>query len=122
MVVGVVLQASTNALVATLAVFVILVASWQSLYPVRRDFTETQLFTLASQSRQLVRNLQEPVKVWVTTSGPQDRQLLENYLRQGSQQLEYVDPQTRPGLADKFGVRRSLPGIWTATTVASGCE
>jgi ABC-type uncharacterized transport system involved in gliding motility auxiliary subunit len=77
-------------------------------YPVRVDFTETQLFTLAPQSRQMVRNLQEPVKVWVfdRNQDPQDRQLLENYLRQGSQfSFEYVDPQTRPGLADKFGVK-----------------
>jgi len=44
--------------------------------------------------------------VWVFDVGSQDRQLLENYLRQGSQfSFEYVDPQTRPGLADKFGVK-----------------
>jgi len=45
--------------------------------------------------------------VWVFDhQDPQDRQLLENYLRQGSQfSFEYVDPQTRPGLADKFGVK-----------------
>jgi len=68
--------------------------------------------------------LQEPVKVWVCNQDPQDRQLLENYLRQGSLSLaEYVDPQTRPGLADKFGVKNLEVYLeWTATTVASGCE
>jgi ABC-type uncharacterized transport system involved in gliding motility auxiliary subunit len=73
------------------------------------DFTETQLFTLAPQSRQLVRNLQEPVKVWVFDGNqdPQDRQLLENYVRQGAQfSFEYVDPQARPGLAEKFGIKQ----------------
>jgi ABC-type uncharacterized transport system involved in gliding motility auxiliary subunit len=77
-------------------------------YPVRVDFTETQLFTLAPQSRQLVGNLQEPVKVWVfdRDQNPQDRELLENYRRQGQQfSFEYVDPQARPGLAEKFGFK-----------------
>ncbi len=104
-------QAGTNALVATLAVLLILglVNFLAVRYPVRVDFTETQLFTLAPQSRQLVRNLQEPVKVWVFDGNqdPQDRQLLENYVRQGAQfSFEYVDPQARPGLAEKFGVKQ----------------
>lgn len=103
-------QTGTNALLATLAVLVILglVNFLAVRYPVRVDFTETQLFTLAPQSRQLVRNLQAPVKVWVfdRDQNPQDRELLENYLRQGQQfSFEYVDPQARPGLAEKFGFK-----------------
>lgn len=103
-------QTGTNALLATLAVLVILgLVNFLALrYPVRVDFTETQLFTLAPQSRQLVGNLQEPVKVWVfdRDQNPQDRELLENYRRQGQQfSFEYVDPQARPGLAEKFGFK-----------------
>lgn len=103
-------QAGTNALFATLSVLVILglINFLGVRYPMRVDFTETQLFTLAPQSRQLVRNLQQPVKVWVfdRNQNPQDRELLENYARQGNQfSFEYVDPQTRPGLAEKFAVK-----------------
>ena len=103
-------QAGTNALVATLSVLVILglINFLAVRYPYRVDFTETQLFTLAPQSRQLVRNLQQPVKVWVFNrdQNPQDRELLENYRRQGQQfSFEYVDPQAQPGLAQKFGVK-----------------
>lgn len=103
-------QAGTNALIATLSVLVILgLANFLGTrYPVRVDFTETGLYTLAPESQQLVRNLPEPVKVWVfdRNQNPQDRELLENYRRQGQQfSFEYVDPQTRPGLAQKFNVK-----------------
>ena len=103
-------QTSTNALVATLSVLVILglVNFLANRYPTRVDLTETQLFTLAPESRQLVRNLQDPVKVWIfdRNPNPQDQELLENYRRQGSQfGFEYVDPQAKPELAQKFGVK-----------------
>ena len=103
-------QAGTNALAATLAVLVILglINFLGTRYPVRVDLTETGLFTLAPQSQQLVRNLQQPVKVWIfdRTQNPEDRELLENYRRQGQNfSFEYVDPQVQPGLAKKFGVK-----------------
>ncbi|MBH8577252.1 Gldg family protein, partial [Nostocaceae cyanobacterium CENA369] len=103
-------QASTNALIAILAVLVILglVNFLGTRYHLRADLTESQLFTLAPQSKELVHSLQQPVKVWVFdgNQNPQDRELLENYQRQSSNfKFEYVDPQTRPGLADKFGVK-----------------
>lgn len=104
-------QAGTNALVATLSVLVILglINFLAARYPLRVDFTETQLYTLAPQSRQLVRNLPQPVKVWIfdRNQDAQDRELLENYRRQSSQfSFEYVDPQVQPGLAQKFGVKQ----------------
>jgi ABC-type uncharacterized transport system involved in gliding motility auxiliary subunit len=103
-------QAGTNALVATLAVLVILglVNFLGNRYQVRADLTEGQLFTLSPQSQQLVQNLKQPVKVWVfdVTQNPQDQQLLENYRRKGSNfQFEFVNPQNRPGLAERFGVK-----------------
>lgn len=103
-------QAGTNAIAATLAVLVILglINFLATRYQTRIDFTETRLHTLAPQSRQIVQNLSQPVKVWVfdRNQNSQDRELLENYRRQGSQfSFEYVDPQARPGLAQKFGVR-----------------
>lgn len=104
-------QAGANALVATLAVLVILglVNFLATRYSTRVDYTETGLYTLAPESRQLVKNLSEPIKVWVfdRDQNPQDRELLENYRRQGSQfSYEYVDPQARPGLAQQFGVKQ----------------
>ncbi|AFY31571.1 Gldg family protein [Calothrix sp. PCC 7507] len=102
--------ASTNALIATLAVLAILglINFLGTRYHLRTDLTETQLFTLAPQSRELARSLPQPVKIWVfdVIQNPQDRELLENYRRQNSKfQFEYVNPQDRPGLAEKFGVK-----------------
>lgn len=104
-------QAGTNAIVATLSVLVILgfVNFLATRYTTRVDYTETGIFTLAPESKQLVKNLSEPVKVWVFDKdrNPQDRELLENYRRQGSQfSFEYVDPQAQPGLAQQFGVKQ----------------
>lgn len=103
-------QAGTNAIAATLAVLIILglVNFLGTRYPMRVDFTETGLFTLAPQSQQLVRNLQQPVKVWIfdRNQNSEDQELLENYRRQGQNfSFEYVDPQVQPGLAQKFGVK-----------------
>ena len=103
-------QAGTNAIAATLAVLVILgLINFLAIrYPVRVDLTETKLFTLAPQSQRLVQNLQQPVKVWIfdRNQNQQDRDLLENYARQGKNfSFEYVDPQVQPGLAANFGVK-----------------
>ncbi|MBD2506914.1 Gldg family protein [Nostoc muscorum FACHB-395] len=103
-------QAGTNAVVATLAVLAILglINFLGTRYHLRSDLTESQLFTLAPQSRELVSVLPQPVKVWVfdINQNPQDRELLENYQRQSSKfKYEYIDPQARPGLAEKFGVK-----------------
>ncbi len=103
-------QSGTNALVATLSVFVILglVNFLAVRYPTRVDLTETGLYTLAPQSRQLVKSLSQPVKVWVfaRNPNPEDRALLENYRQQGKNfSYEYADPQIRLGLANKFKVQ-----------------
>ncbi|MEA5516685.1 GldG family protein [Nodularia sp. UHCC 0506] len=103
-------QVSTNALITIVAVFVILglVNFLGTRYNLRKDLTEPQLFTLAPQSQTLVRSLPQPVKVWIfdVNRNPQDRELLENYRRQSSNfQFEYIDPQARPTLANKFGVK-----------------
>jgi ABC-type uncharacterized transport system involved in gliding motility auxiliary subunit len=103
-------QAGTNALIAIVAVFAIvgLVNFLGTRYYLRQDLTETQLFSLAPQSQELVRRLEKPVKVWIfdTNRNPLDRELLENYRRENSQfQFEYIDPQAQPTLANKFGVR-----------------
>ncbi|MFN6471823.1 MAG: GldG family protein [Nostoc sp. SerVER01] len=103
-------QAGTNALVATLAVLAILglINFLGTRYQFRADLTETQLFSLAPQSRELVKVLPQPVKIWVfdINQNPQDLQLLENYRRQSSKfNFEYVDPQLRPGVTEKIGAK-----------------
>lgn len=103
-------QVGTNAIVATLAVLAILgLINFLGIrYHWRLDLTESQLFTLAPQSRELVTKLPEPVKVWIfdANQNSQDRDLLENYQRQSPKfTFEYVDPEARPGVAQRFGVK-----------------
>jgi ABC-type uncharacterized transport system involved in gliding motility auxiliary subunit len=103
-------QAGTNALFATLSVLTLLglINFLGARYYLRTDLTETQLFSLAPQTRELVRTLKQPAKVWVfdVIQNPSDLDLLENYRRQNSKfEFEYVDQQARPGLAREFGVK-----------------
>ncbi len=103
-------KVGTGTLAVTLAVLAILglINFLGTRYHLRTDLTETRLFTLAPQSRELVHSLKQPVKVWVFdgTQNPLDRGLLENYQQQSPKfKFEYVDPQAKPGLAQKFGVK-----------------
>ncbi|HBL62523.1 MAG TPA: ABC transporter, partial [Cyanobacteria bacterium UBA8803] len=104
------IQVGTNAIVATLSVVVLLavINFLAARYVVRLDLTENQLFSLSPLSQQMVKNLQQPVKVWVfdPIPNPNDRELLENYRRYGAKlEFEFVDPQVRPALAQKFNIR-----------------
>jgi len=103
-------QSGTNALVATLSVLVILgLINFLGIrYHLRLDLTDSQLFTLSPQSRELVSNLPETIKVWLFSKDQnlQDRELLDNYQRQSNKfKFEYLDPQLKPGIAQKFGVK-----------------
>jgi ABC-type uncharacterized transport system involved in gliding motility auxiliary subunit len=106
-------QVGTNAIIATLAMIAILglINFLGVRYGQRIDLTENQLFTLSPLSQRVVKNLQQPVKVWIfsPTPNPNDLELLKNYRRYGSKlDYEFVDPQFKPGLAKKFNVK--LPG------------
>ncbi len=103
-------QVGTNAILSTVSVLVIL--GMVNLLAVRYfspiDLTETRIFTLAPQTQQVVQTLKQPVKIWVfdTAPNPADRELLENYQRQNSQvSYEFVDPQAKPGIAQRLGVK-----------------
>ena len=103
-------QVGTNAIIATVAVVAILglINFLATRYNVRTDLTETNLFTLAPQSVEVVKNLEQPVKLWIfdANKNPLDEQLLRNYQQQGKNfTFEYVDPNARPNLAQKFGVQ-----------------
>lgn len=99
-----------NALVATISVLLILflVNFLAVRYSLRLDLTENQLFSLSPQSQTVVQKLPQPVKIWVFDSNPNpgDRELLENYRRQGTQfSYEFVDPQLRLSVAQQFKVQ-----------------
>jgi ABC-type uncharacterized transport system involved in gliding motility auxiliary subunit len=104
------LQVSTNGLVATLAVLVILglVNFLGARYASRVDLTENKIFTLAPETRQLVQKLKQPVKFWVfdPQPNPQDRELLTSYQRQSNQvSFEFVNPNFQPGLVQDFEMK-----------------
>jgi ABC-type uncharacterized transport system involved in gliding motility auxiliary subunit len=103
-------QVGTNAIVATLAMLVILglINFLGVRYVQRIDLTENKLFTLSPLSQQVVKNLQQPVKAWIfdPKPNPDDQELLKNYRRYGSKlEFEFVDPQQKPSLAQKFNVQ-----------------
>jgi ABC-type uncharacterized transport system involved in gliding motility auxiliary subunit len=99
-----------NALVATISVVVILllVNFLAFRYSLRLDLTENQIFSLSPQSQAVVQKLQQPVKIWVFENNPNpaDRELLENYRRQGTEfSYEFVDPELRLSVAEQFKVQ-----------------
>ena len=103
-------QVGTNAIIATLAVVAILglINFLGTRYNIRTDLTETSLFTLAPQSQEVVKNLEQPVTLLIFDANPNplDEQLLKNYQRQSKNfKFEYVNPNARPNLARKFGVQ-----------------
>lgn len=106
-------QASTNALLATLAMVTILgLLNFVAVrYPSRWDLTEQQFFSLSPQTQEVLQNLPQPVKVLVFNPQPEpaSRTLLEQYQRQGTPNFtfEFIDPQAQPGLAQKYKIRNA---------------
>ncbi|BBA79878.1 ABC transporter [cyanobacterium endosymbiont of Rhopalodia gibberula] len=102
-------QAGTNALVSTLSLMIILgiinFLAVRYLTPI--DLTENQLFTVSSQTQKIVKNINEPIKVWlfVKDPNPRDKDLLENYRRYNEKfEFEFIDPDTNLGLTKRFNV------------------
>ncbi len=105
-------EAGTNAIVSVVAVLVILglINLLAVRFSSRFDVTENQIFTLAPQSQQVVRNLEQPARVVVfdPVPNPQDRQLLESYRQAGSQfSFDYVNPYDDPRQAQDFGASQT---------------
>ena len=105
-------EAGTNAIVSTIAVLVILgLINYLGVrYTVRFDLTEAQQFTLAPQSRQIVREAERKIKLWVFYPEPtsQDLRLLDNYDRVGGENFSYelIDPTQQPQLVREFDVQQ----------------
>lgn len=105
-------QSSTNAIVSTIAVLAILgLINFLAVRSAQRfDLTESRLFTLSPESQQVLREMQEGVKIWVFSNdqNPQDRSLLENYQRRTPKfSFEYLDPEANPGVAQAFGIKNA---------------
>ncbi|HAC65324.1 MAG TPA: ABC transporter [Cyanothece sp. UBA12306] len=102
-------QAGTNALVSTISLITILgIINFIAVrYSSPIDLTENQLFTLSPQTQEIVKNLKNPLKVWIfiKDTNPIDKKLLENYRRYNQNfEFEFVDPDTNLGLTKKFNV------------------
>ncbi len=104
-------QSGTNALLTTIAVLVILggINFLAVRTPGQIDFTEIKQFSLAPQTKQVLKDLKQPVKVLVFTNqtDPQQRSLLEQYKRLNPDRFsfEIIDPVSQPGLAEKYKIR-----------------
>ena len=104
-------EATINALISTVAVILIIfVINFLGIkYAVKIDLTENKLFTLSSQSQELVKNLASPLKVYVFDApiNEVDRELLEDYNSYNDFfDYQFVDPQVDINLAQKFNVTR----------------
>jgi ABC-type uncharacterized transport system involved in gliding motility auxiliary subunit len=103
-------QVGTNALVSTVSVLAILgLVNFVAVQHQQKfDLTETQLFSLAPETTDVLKTLKEPVNLYLFTTdrNPGDQGLLETFQRQNKNfKFEYVDPQTMPDLAQKLQLK-----------------
>jgi ABC-type uncharacterized transport system involved in gliding motility auxiliary subunit len=106
-------QAGTNALVATLSVLVILgLFNFVAVRNLQRfDLTENQIFSLAPETKQVLKGLRQPVKLYIFSRdrNAQDQVLLDRFKDQTNKlEIEYVDPQANPVLAQRFAIKNDL--------------
>ena len=103
-------EALINGTTATIAILVIfaLINFMAIRHGTRFDLTENKLFTIAPQSQEIVKNLSQPLKIWVFDHNIDQelKNLLENYTRYSDKlEFEFVDPQIEIGLAEQFKVQ-----------------
>ena len=77
-------------------------------YNKRWDLTSARQFSLSDQSRKVLQDLKEPVKIRVFARSEEFqrfRDRLDEYTYHSKQvTTEYIDPEKRPGLAQQYGV------------------
>jgi ABC-type uncharacterized transport system involved in gliding motility auxiliary subunit len=103
-------QEGANALIATAAVITILCLAnfLGNRYSYRADFTDNQLYTLAPETQEVVRNLGQPLQVYIFDRqiGEDDRALLSNYQRYNPLfEFEFIDPDKQINLTEQFKVK-----------------
>src|SRR4051812_20571926 len=100
----------TLAAASILVVFGILVAiNYLSTRHNRRwDLTAARQFSLSDQTKKVLQDLKEPVKIRVFARSDEFqrfRDRLDEYTYQSKQlSVEYIDPEKKPGLAQQLGV------------------
>ncbi len=103
-------QAGTNAIIAVTAMVLILALLnfLVARYPQRVDLTENQIFSLAPQSKEVVRALEKPVKAYLfspTKVAPVEN-VLQSYQRLSENfSYEFVNPLQQPGLVKELGMK-----------------
>lgn len=101
----------TSAIVSTLLGIVILGMGGflAQRHPVRFDWTEQKIHTLSDQSKKVLDGLQQPVSVEVLVSrldADPLHELLDRYAYDSDKfKVDYADPNVRPGLLQKFGIK-----------------
>lgn len=105
-------QSGANAAVAVVAMLVILgLLNFLAVrYSSRIDLTETQLFTLAPASQDIVQQLDQPVRLVIfdPVRNPRDVELLESYRRLSDRfDYDYIDPFANPTEAQAFGANQA---------------
>ncbi|GEM_PF-508894 len=103
-------QTGTNALISTLSVIVIIsLLNFLSFrYVFSLDLTETKVFTLSPQTTEIVKNLTQPLKVWLFEDQgyKKDTSLLEEYTKYNDNfQFELVDINKNIAVTQKFKVK-----------------
>jgi ABC-type uncharacterized transport system involved in gliding motility auxiliary subunit len=77
-------------------------------YNKRWDLTASRQFSLSDQTKKVLQDLKEPVRIRVfarTEEFQRFRDRLDEYTYQSKQvTAEYIDPEKRPGLAQQYGV------------------
>lgn len=95
-------QTNANVLVSVvaMAVILVLVNVFAVRYDTRFDLTAEGFFTLSPQTRQVLEQLPQPVKVWAVSSVPDAnlREQLERYRRVNPDQFDFafINPRNNP--------------------------
>ncbi|HPG41006.1 MAG TPA: Gldg family protein [bacterium] len=80
-----------------------------SRFSYRADLTASKIFSLAEQTRKVLKHLDKDVKVtgfFKTGEEQQALELLKEYAQYSSRfQYEFVDPDKKPGLAKKYNIK-----------------
>jgi ABC-type uncharacterized transport system involved in gliding motility auxiliary subunit len=103
-------QTLINSLISTLSILLIfaLINFLAVRYSTRIDITENQILTLAPQTQTLLKNLSQPVKVWVfEINNPPLESLLIKYQTSSNKfTYQFIDPLREPNTAESFQVKR----------------
>lgn len=103
-------KVGTKALLTTVTIFLIFgsINFLAIRHPISWDLTEAKIYTLSPASQEIVKNLSQPVTVWLfdRETNPGIETLLENYRRFNQNfQFKFVNPEIEIGLARQFNVQ-----------------